>query len=553
MFASVLQYADLRRKRYWHILDHCGIWHAGFSARFTGCASSAGPRRAVAIPALVLFVVLQCVHHPAAADTLRFVGSTTIGNTLAAALAERFLIERLHATGVTTTPLSPRRLSVWVGELPLPGGPGGCAARSRKVVVDPAVPDRVAKDYLHAIGVPPEKIGVTPNFNIPQAVVSGLVNGRQQEISIEPLGSIAGFDFLDVLQYARKAQPGYASDVGVLAMSSTRIPPAVVERLRAAYGDLASPGHEHALARDAVEVIVNADVAGVNSLTIGQVREIYEGTITNWSRVGGPTRDIVRYARDGDSGTAQVFNALVMGGHAPCDPSIAEFANNNLVAAAVSGATGGIGYVGLGSIVPANVQTMAIGDAGLEPVVPHPHTVLNESYRLGRTVYIYSTTQTGTWLSDEFLKFLKEPQHAASVRAAVAAEGLVPLSVSVERTHGAASALSLLFHFNSGSSAVDARLNAEAIDNIDRLITYVHDNAIQWSRVTLVGHADSDGDDTVNCPLSQNRANAVAAYLRTVRGIEVGNIKSRCAREPIASNATGEGKAANRRVQVVVR
>ncbi|WP_101050178.1 OmpA family protein [Macromonas nakdongensis] len=71
------------------------------------------------------------------------------------------------------------------------------------------------------------------------------------------------------------------------------------------------------------------------------------------------------------------------------------------------------------------------------------------------------------------------------------------------------------------------------------------------ARVTIVGHTDSTGSDAVNNPLSINRAASVRDYL-TARGVPVAAvaIDGRGSREPIASNATVEGRARNRRVEM---
>lgn len=71
--------------------------------------------------------------------------------------------------------------------------------------------------------------------------------------------------------------------------------------------------------------------------------------------------------------------------------------------------------------------------------------------------------------------------------------------------------------------------------------------------VEVAGHTDSDGSVAYNQLLSEKRANSVVAYMvsRQIRGdrfIAVGAGKSR----PIASNATAEGKAQNRRVEITI-
>jgi len=69
--------------------------------------------------------------------------------------------------------------------------------------------------------------------------------------------------------------------------------------------------------------------------------------------------------------------------------------------------------------------------------------------------------------------------------------------------------------------------------------------------VDVYGHTDSTGNDTINVPLSQNRARAVADYL-TMRGVQSARIGTQgfAASRPIASNDTPEGRQANRRVEI---
>ena len=69
--------------------------------------------------------------------------------------------------------------------------------------------------------------------------------------------------------------------------------------------------------------------------------------------------------------------------------------------------------------------------------------------------------------------------------------------------------------------------------------------------VDIIGHTDSTGSDAVNNPLSINRANATRNYLidRGAGGTRICT-EGRGSREPVASNATIEGRAQNRRVEI---
>ncbi len=71
--------------------------------------------------------------------------------------------------------------------------------------------------------------------------------------------------------------------------------------------------------------------------------------------------------------------------------------------------------------------------------------------------------------------------------------------------------------------------------------------------VRVVGHTDSDGSASYNQRLSERRANAVADVLRSggVRSSRI-NAFGRGEDQPVASNLTSEGKAQNRRVEIVI-
>jgi outer membrane protein OmpA-like peptidoglycan-associated protein len=71
--------------------------------------------------------------------------------------------------------------------------------------------------------------------------------------------------------------------------------------------------------------------------------------------------------------------------------------------------------------------------------------------------------------------------------------------------------------------------------------------------IDVYGHTDSDGADAYNQTLSERRAQAVSTYL-VGRGVQSARIGTRGFGEtqPIASNATEEGKASNRRVEIKI-
>ncbi len=69
--------------------------------------------------------------------------------------------------------------------------------------------------------------------------------------------------------------------------------------------------------------------------------------------------------------------------------------------------------------------------------------------------------------------------------------------------------------------------------------------------VDVYGHTDSTGGDGINIPLSNSRAESVAAYLAS-RGINRARLGTQGfgSSQPVASNSTYAGKSANRRVEI---
>jgi outer membrane protein OmpA-like peptidoglycan-associated protein len=135
----------------------------------------------------------------------------------------------------------------------------------------------------------------------------------------------------------------------------------------------------------------------------------------------------------------------------------------------------------------------------------------------------------------------------AENRAAVAQADLAKLAAVKEEARGLVITLSGSVLFASGKSALlpaaQNRLNQVA----DALM------ATKERKLTIEGHTDSQGSSSYNQVLSQQRADAVRSYLIS-RGYPSDLIQAQGIGEdrPVADNASAEGRANNRRVEIIV-
>lgn len=101
--------------------------------------------------------------------------------------------------------------------------------------------------------------------------------------------------------------------------------------------------------------------------------------------------------------------------------------------------------------------------------------------------------------------------------------------------------------FATGSAEILSRYH----DDLDVVVKVLNSNA--GSKIAIEGHTDDRGSDENNQALSQKRAEAVMAYLIS-KGVSASRLSAKGMGEsnPIASNNTNDGRAANRRIELTV-
>ena len=101
--------------------------------------------------------------------------------------------------------------------------------------------------------------------------------------------------------------------------------------------------------------------------------------------------------------------------------------------------------------------------------------------------------------------------------------------------------------FSTGSATLNPRMDPVLEQLAQGLV------ANPGETVQVLGFTDSTGSDAINYPLSSNRAQTVKNFLVS-RGVPAQRIavQGLGPTQPVASNATAEGRAMNRRVEIYV-
>lgn len=145
---------------------------------------------------------------------------------------------------------------------------------------------------------------------------------------------------------------------------------------------------EFTVAQDALSIVVNPKNT-ISALTLAQLKDIYQGKVTNWKQIGGPDMNIVVNSRETSSGTYTFFQEHVLKKEPFADAVMYQPATSQIITS-VSQDDGGIGFVGLGFVSEA-VKSIPIKKDDASPAVTaNVENVLNATYPLARPLFEYT-------------------------------------------------------------------------------------------------------------------------------------------------------------------
>jgi phosphate transport system substrate-binding protein len=176
-----------------------------------------------------------------------------------------------------------------------------------------------------------------------------------------------------------------------------------IQKLKERFGTM---GVEIPCAKDGLTVYVS-EKNKIDNLTMQQLKDIYQGKITNWKEVGGNDAKILLYSRENNSGTYVFFkdNVLKGGDYAP---SCQNLPGTAAVVNAVSKDANGIGYGGAG--YSKGIKVIKVN--GFEPSAQN---VASGKYPLSRYLYMY-TRNKPTGQIKKYIDWILSPEGQALVK-----------------------------------------------------------------------------------------------------------------------------------------
>ena len=169
----------------------------------------------------------------------------------------------------------------------------------------------------------------------------------------------------------------------------------------AGLGDMFSPACEIVIGLDGIAVFVNK-TNPINALTKQQIADIFSGTITDWSQVGGNPGPIKLYTGDEKSGTFDTFKSLVLGSRS-LSPRALRYENSAKLSDEVAADTDAIGFAGMA--FTRGSKPLAISEAGAGALLPTPFTVATQHYPLSRRLFLYIPADPKNEWTRKFVEF----------------------------------------------------------------------------------------------------------------------------------------------------
>ncbi|MFQ1699453.1 OmpA family protein [Loktanella agnita] len=361
------------------------------------------------------------------------------------------------------------------------------------------------------------------------------------------------------------------------AITRERITPAALAtQLGNNVADISDYLNEEIIGLDAVSFVVGAS-SGIDVISLRDARSVMNGTITNWSQLGGANMPITLHAIGSNSGLMDQLQSWEMVSGSTL-PGVTMHDTAEALNDAVNADSAAFGVIYKSQATAVKTLNLA---SGCNIFVDNSEfSIQTEEHPLALRWYQYSLKE-GT--VSEFARNLSRFIPTDFGQQSIASRGLVTqqLQILPMHTQGArllstilssdtdrASNVVLRDYFQEASNARristslrflsgNATLDTKAESDIDRISEIVRSSEYEGYEVLVFGFSDSFGSLEANLDLSGRRAASVRdlllnknpGYLEssTVRSFGIGPIA------PVGCNELAEGREKNRRVEVWIR
>jgi phosphate transport system substrate-binding protein len=175
------------------------------------------------------------------------------------------------------------------------------------------------------------------------------------------------------------------------------------------------------IARDALAIVVGADNPFTGSLTLDQLKQIFQGQITNWSQVGGADLPIRVINRSPNGGSSTFFRDVVLLGEsfAPDGQNFTTLTQDETTPLLRALGNDGISYSTVQQVE--NQKTVRI--IPIEGISPTDREAVKANeYPISRVVYLVVKQQTSPAVK-QFIEMARSPQGQQIVQRV----GFIPL------------------------------------------------------------------------------------------------------------------------------
>jgi phosphate transport system substrate-binding protein len=255
---------------------------------------------------------------------------------------------------------------------------------------------------------------------------AGCINTDLSSETIEKISIVGSTTIFQVAQIEANAYmdkhanteiwiSGGGSGAGVAAVSSGIADIGMISRNLKVSEKEGHSFKEHIIGRDGI-AIVGHPSNSISALTLTQIKDIYQGKITNWKEIGGADAKIVLIGRDSTSGTREFFTEFVLNKENTAK-TMQELNSNGAIQQSVAKTPGAIGYVSL-EYVDSTIKAFAI-----DGVIPSITTVTNGTYKINRALLMITDGEP-TGLAKSYIDFIL----SADGQKILSDNGFVPIA-----------------------------------------------------------------------------------------------------------------------------